>query len=128
MRHPVICLIAAAGLLTGCSPAHNTAVLAHMPYLPLTALVIADGVGIMASGKTMEDHVVGWIAGKDCSLIRASHGEDYCISKDPPPKVAVVAYCYHTLAKTTCYDRKIPSDAGTYGGSRLDMVPVSMVR
>ena len=128
MRHSVICLIAAAGLLAACSPAHNTAVAMHLPYSPLTALVIADGIGIMATGKTVEDHVVGWIAGKDCSVVRAAHGEDYCVSKDPPPKVAVVAYCYHTLAKTTCYDRKVESDIGTYAGSRIDMVPVTALR
>lgn len=127
MRHSVICLVAASALLSACTT-HGTAEAIHMPYTPITALVLADAVGIMATGKTMEDHVVGWIAGKDCSVIRASHGEDYCISKDPPPKVAVVAYCYHTLAKTTCYDRKVASDIGTYTGSRMDMVPVNSLR
>jgi hypothetical protein len=121
MRHAVICLLAGAGLLSGCAT-HDTAEALRLPYAPLTALVVADGVGIMATGKTVEDHVVGWISGKDCSVIRAAHGGDYCVSKEQPPKVLVTSYCYKTLAKTTCYDHKIDSDADTYTGYRQDLV------
>ncbi len=122
-RNPLICLIAVLGLLSGCSPAHNTAVAMHLPYSPFTALLIADGVSIIGTGKTVEDHVIGWVSGQDCSLIRASHGKDYCISKTPPPMVAVVSYCYHTLARTTCYDSKQDNDASTYTGHYKTMVP-----
>ncbi len=127
MRHALICLVAASGLLSACTT-HDTAEALRLPYLPLTALAAADGVSFLTTQKTVEDHVIGWVTHQECSLLRASHGEDYCVSKDPPPKVAVVSYCYHTLAKTTCYDRKIPSDIGTYSGSRLDMVPVATIR
>jgi hypothetical protein len=122
MRHALICLIAATGLLTACSPAHNTALAMHLPYSPLTALVVADGVSIMATSKTVEDHVVGWVSGDDCSLIRLSHGGDYCVSKEQPPKVLLTSYCYRTLARTTCYDHKIEADDGSYVGYRQDLV------
>lgn len=127
-RNSLICLIAATGLLTACSPAHNTAIAMHLPYSPFTALLIADGVSVINTGKTVEDHVIGWVSGQDCSTIRASHGDDYCISKEPPPKVMVVAYCYKTIAKTTCYDRKREEDQSTYAGLRVDMVPVASLR
>ena len=123
MRHAVICLLAATGLLSGCTT-HHTAEALRLPYAPLTALVLADGVGIMATGKTVEDHVVGWVTGQDCSVIRAAHGGDYCVSKEQPPKVLLTSYCYKTLAKTNCYDHKIESDEGTYAGYRQELVAV----
>jgi len=127
-RTSLICLVAAGFLLAACSPSHNTAVAMHLPYSPLTALVVADGISVINTGKTVEDHVIGWVSGQDCSVIRASHGEDYCVSKEPPPKVMVVAYCYRTLARTTCYDRKRDEDESQYSGLRVDMVPVASLR
>lgn len=124
-RTSLICLIAAMGLLSGCSPAHNTAIAMHLPYSPFTALLIADGVSVINTGKTVEDHVIGWVSGQDCSMIRAGHGEDYCISKTPPPKVAVVSYCYHTLGRTSCYEQKQEFDASGYTGHYVTMVPVA---
>src|ERR1700761_8895493 len=111
MRHALICLVASCGLLSACAT-HDTAEALRLPYLPLTALVAADGVSFMTTQKTVEDHVSGWVTDQDCSLLRASHGEDYCISKAQPPKMLVTSYCYRTLAKTTCYDRKLASDEG----------------
>ena len=124
----LICLIAATGFLSACSPAHNTAIAMHLPYSPITALVVADGISVINTGKTVEDHVIGLVTDQDCSLIRASHGGDYCVSKDQPPKVLLTSYCYKTLAKTTCYDQKIASDEGSYMGARQDLVPVNAVR
>jgi hypothetical protein len=127
MRHALICLVASTGLLSACTT-HSTAEALRLPYAPAAALVLADGVSIMATSKTVEDHVIGWISGQDCSVIRASHGEDYCVSKKPQAKVLLTAYCYKTLGKTTCYDHKIESDEGTYTGARQDLVPVNLVR
>lgn len=124
----LLCLIAATGALTGCSPAHNTALAMHLPYSPFTALLVADGISVINTGKTVEDHVIGWVSGQDCSAIRAGHGEAYCVSKQPPPKVMVVSYCYKTIAKTTCYDHKRDEDETTYTGLRVDMVPVATLR
>ena len=127
MRNTVICLVAASGLLSACTT-HHTAEALSLPYAPIAALVLADGVSIMATSKTVEDHVVGWVSGQDCSVIRASHGGDYCVSKEQPPKMLLTSYCYRTLAKTTCYDHKIASDEGTYTGARQDLIPVNAVR
>ena len=127
-RNSLICLIAAASLLTGCSPANNTAVALHMPYSPFTYLLLADGVSVINTGKTVEDHVIGWVTGQDCSANRAFHGEDYCVSKLPPPKVKIVSYCYKTLAKTDCYERRQAQDEDSYTGLRVDMVPVASIR
>ncbi|HMA50684.1 MAG TPA: hypothetical protein VKP60_13080 [Magnetospirillaceae bacterium] len=127
MRHTLICLVAASGLLSACTT-HGTAEALRLPYAPLTALVLADGVSIMATSKTVEDHVVGWVSDQDCSVIRASHGGDYCVSKAQPPKMLLTSYCYRTLAKTTCYDHKIESDEGSYTGARQDLIPVNAVR
>jgi hypothetical protein len=127
MRKNLICLVAASGLLSACTT-HDTAEALRLPYLPLTALVAADGVSFMTTQKTVEDHVIGWATNQDCSLLRASHGEDYCISKEKPPKVLLTSYCYKTLGKTSCYDHKIASDEGTYVGARQDLVAVNAVR
>jgi len=127
MRHAAICLVAASLLVSACTT-HHIEEATHMPYTPITALVLTDAVSVMATSKTVEDHVAGWVTGQDCSVIRASHGGDYCVAKDKTPRVAVASYCYKTLAKTTCYDRKLESDTGTYAGVRVDMVPVNAVR
>ncbi len=127
MRLAVACLAAASFLVSACTT-HGTEEALHMPYTPITALVLADGVSVMATSKTVEDHVAGWVTGQDCSVIRASHGGDYCVAKDKTPRVAVASYCYKTLAKTTCYDQKQPSDASTYAGARVDMVPINAIR
>lgn len=127
-RNSLTCLIAATGLLSACSPAKNTAIAMHLPYSPFTALVVADGISVINTGKTVEDHVIGWISGQDCSVRRAMHGEDYCVGKEPPPAVKLVSYCYKTLAKTSCYDHRQDVDATTYTGLRVDMIPVASLR
>ena len=126
MRMAAITLAAASLLISACTT-HGTEEAFHMPYTPITALVLADGVSVMATSKTVEDHVAGWVTGQDCSVIRASHGGDYCVAKDKTPKVALTSYCYHTLGKTNCYDKPLASDAGSFGGTRVDLVPVTAV-
>jgi hypothetical protein len=124
MLRGAICMIASVGLLTACSPAQNTALALHPPASPFTALLLVDGVSVINTGKTMEDHVASWVTGEDCSLIRASHGYDYCENTKPPPSVAQTTYCYKSLARVSCFDRKLASDAEVYVGSRVDQIPV----
>ena len=123
MRHAAISLAAASFLLSACTT-HGTKEAFHMPYTPITTLVLADGVSVMATSKTVEDHVVGWVTGQDCSVIRASHGGDYCVAKDRTPRVAVTTYCYKTLGKTTCYDQRLNPDVN-FQGTRVDLVPAT---
>lgn len=55
--------------------------------------------------KTISDHIVGFLTGKDCSSPRAERGDAYCMEwpdkPAPPPQV----YCYSTLARPTCYSQ-----------------------
>jgi hypothetical protein len=125
MRAKLICLLASVGLLSGCSPAKNTALALHPPYSPFTALLIADGISVINSSKTVEDHVISLITGENCSTLRAYHGYDYCTDDRPPPMEPKVTYCYKSLAKVSCYDRKVAIDEARYYGARLDMVPVN---
>lgn len=124
MRHALVCVLAGVGLLAGCSPAHNTALALHPPISPFTTLVLLDGVSVINTSKTVEDHVISWVTGQDCSLVRASQGYDYCEDNTPPPSEPRTTYCYKSLAKVSCYDRKLASDAGRYYGARVDMVSV----
>jgi len=124
MRNALICLTASIGLLTACSPAQNTALALHPPISPFTALVLVDGVSVINTHKTVEDHVIGWMTGQDCSLVRASQGDKYCVDNTPPPMEQRNTYCYKTLAATSCYDRRVASDEGRFRGTRIDMVPV----
>lgn len=124
MRHALICCFAATALLTACSPAQNTALALHPPASPFVGLLVADGVSVINTGKTLEDHVIGWATGQDCSLVRASQGEHYCVDNTPVPTVAVAKYCYQTLARVSCYDRRMPSDEARFVGTRIDNIPV----
>ena len=48
-------------------------------------------LSLVNTHKTMGDHVVGWITGKDCSSPRAERGDAYCMDwpdrPAPPPQV-----------------------------------------
>ena len=124
MLRVAVCMIASVSLLSACSPAKNTALALHPPASPFTALLAVDAVSVINTGKTMEDHVASWITGEDCSLIRASHGYDYCENTKPGPTVTQTAYCYKSLAKVSCFDRRLASDRNVYVGARSDQIPV----
>ena len=63
----------------------------------------ADGAAIIASDKTIIDHVVSFTTGKNCSTLRSSQDLTYCEEDqiDPQP----VLYCYRDLGKVSCYSR-----------------------
>lgn len=93
----------------------------------LPIYLTVEGASVVSTQKTVEDHVVSWVSGNDCSTVRASRGEKYC--KEPPKPVPVVqrtAYCYKTIANVTCYSEPVPSDASQFLGTRTDDVPVAM--
>ena len=62
-----------------------------------------EAISLMATRKTVVDHVWGWITGKDCSSPRAERGESWCRPWPGPPAPPAQVYCYSTLAKPTCY-------------------------
>ena len=124
MHTRLVCLLAVTAMLSACSPSHDTALALHPPASPFTALLVADGISVINSSKTVEDHVASWITGENCSTLRAYHGYDYCTDDTPPPMQAKTTYCYKSLALVSCYDRKLASDEARFYGSRTDMVPV----
>lgn len=124
MLRALICSLASLALLSACSPANNTAVAMHMPYSPMVGLVVLDGISVINTDKTVEDHVISWATGEDCSVVRASKGEHYCLNDTPVPTEPRSTYCYRSIAMVSCYDRRLASDETRYFGARIDMVPV----
>lgn len=63
-------------------------------------------VSVVASDKTVGDHIISFTSGKDCSSVRAQLGQYYCKEDEPkdPPK----PYCYRTLGNVTCYSASDP--------------------
>ena len=40
--------------------------------------IAADGISLLATGKTTTDHMISQVAGKDCAMTRALTSEDVC--------------------------------------------------
>ena len=68
-------------------------------------IVGAEGVSIMATDKTVVDHVISLSSGKNCSTIRKDLGMTYCEEDEKIPQMNV--FCYRTLGEITCYDRPV---------------------
>lgn len=69
-------------------------------------IVALEGASIVASDKAASDHLISWLSGKDCSVVRADRGLTYCAEDE----VTIVpqVYCYKTLGSVSCYDRPDP--------------------
>ena len=85
-------------------------VLLSVVLLPGCAAVAAlgggvEGVSVMATEKTMTDHIVSMASGKDCSTLRKEQGLTYCKEDEVVPKMNV--YCYRTLGEVNCYEQPI---------------------
>jgi hypothetical protein len=117
--------IVVALVLSGCGPEPSSAVAMHPPISPVTGLVVADGISVINTKKTVEDHIVSTIFDEDCSSVRASQGGRYCVDDKPPPTVQRTDYCYKTIAETTCYERPVAADTTMFTGTRTDAVPVA---
>ena len=90
-------------LLSGCGLAKPTAGM-PMSASPLAVGVAVDTVSVINSQKTIGDHIVSGITGKECSSPRQSiHGGDYCQDKPLPPEKQPPVYCYRTLGTPDCY-------------------------
>ena len=88
----IVAVIAFMSLLSACSAVPGFAQL--------------QGAFVVGTDKTLEDHVISYTSGKDCSSVRKEKGLTYCIEDEP--KVTQNIYCYKTLANVTCYDRPNP--------------------
>lgn len=88
----IAAIIAFVSLLSACSA------------IPGVAQV--QGAFVVGTDKTIEDHLISYTSGKDCSSIRKEKGLTYCVEDEP--KITPNIYCYKTLATVTCYDRPNP--------------------
>ncbi|MBF0094077.1 MAG: hypothetical protein HQL33_06390 [Alphaproteobacteria bacterium] len=71
-------------------------------------LIGGDIVSLANTRKTMADHVMSMVSGKDCSTLRAQDGDDYCIEHVKwLPRETPMVYCYRSLGTPTCYDRPL---------------------
>jgi len=87
---------------------------------------VLDGVSVINTKKTIDDHIVGWVTDQDCSTIKASKGEPYC--QDYPAKVPTVsrtAYCYKNLSGVTCYAQPLGPEYQMVG-VHTEQVPLEM--
>lgn len=64
-----------------------------------------EALSLINTHKTIGDHVIGWITGKDCSSPRAERGDSYCTDWPSPPAPPPQVYCYSSLARPTCYSQ-----------------------
>ncbi len=68
----------------------------------------AEGISSAVSGKTVSDHVVSYMSGKECLSTRTADGLTYCV-EDEVQHVEPTLYCYKTLANVSCYTTPDPS-------------------
>ncbi len=67
---------------------------------------VADGITVIGTDKTLEDHFISLTSGKNCSTIRSEQGLTYC--EEDEVNLLPNVYCYRTLGKVTCYDKPDP--------------------
>jgi len=70
-----------------------------------TEWMTLEMISLVATKKTMFDHVATWVTGQDCSTPRAEREGTYCVEwpETPPPPPQV--YCYASFARPTCYSQ-----------------------
>lgn len=70
-------------------------------------LSIISSAVVMATDKTLSDHLMSWKTGKNCSTVRVEQGRTYCREDEPNPMPAV--FCYPTLGDVMCYAQPDPT-------------------
>lgn len=79
------------------------------PFSTTQTFWILDGVSVINTQKTIDDHLVSWLSGDDCSTLKALHGEPYCQPEPAKiPRITQTSYCYKNLAGVTCYSQPMP--------------------
>lgn len=68
-----------------------------------TQFLASDAISVIATDKTLGDHVVSLISKKDCSTVRQELGLSYCKEDDLSRIQGPKTYCYRELGKVTCY-------------------------
>lgn len=94
------------------------------PMSTVQTFWVLNAASVINTQKTIDDHLVSWISGYDCSTVRASTGDHYCVEKpETVPTVARASFCYKTLAAVNCYDRPVPYDQNRLYGIQVDRIP-----
>lgn len=128
---PVLLLLSSCGVIRngaqhGVEEVHGMDATTHSLGSPMSTVQtfwVLDGVSVINTQKTIDDHLVSWLSGEDCSTLKALHGEPYCQpEKAPVPKVKRTVYCYKNLAGSTCYTQPVPGRQPT--GIQTSEVPV----
>ncbi len=125
MGRALSCLLLIVAL-SGCEAWDGTAKSLRPMTPPALTYVLVDGISLINTQKTLEDHAISLITGMDCSTVRASQGDHYCLE---PPKATPVyirtSYCYKSIAKVSCYDRPVETDTAQLYGIRIERIPVT---
>jgi hypothetical protein len=66
--------------------------------------LVGDAVSVVATDKTIGDHIVSYVSKKDCSTVRTELGMTYCKEDEPKDKSPKI-HCYNELGKVTCYEQ-----------------------
>ncbi|MCW5698702.1 MAG: hypothetical protein KIT00_02555 [Rhodospirillales bacterium] len=83
--------------------------------IPFLAIAVLSGcteyfaveiASLAVTDKTLGDHVVSVVSGKDCSLVRSESGLSYCVEDEV--KIAPAVHCYRTLGEVDCYRQRHP--------------------
>ncbi len=64
-------------------------------------------MSLVATKKTLGDHVASWITGQDCSVVRVERdrGGAWCVDWPGAPPPPEQLYCYASLARPSCYNQ-----------------------
>lgn len=95
----VVIVVMSLLALGGCSLAATAPALVP----PLAGL---EGASIMGTKKSLVDHYVSYVTGKNCSTLRRDEGRTYCEEDEGGPPEEI--YCYRTLGNVTCYAKPQP--------------------
>ena len=60
-----------------------------------------DGMTVVTTGKTLSDHVVSYMSGKNCSTVRRKTGQNFCEEDDLSTPEEI--YCYNSLGNVNCF-------------------------
>lgn len=67
------------------------------------ALLQLEIISLVNTHKTMGDHVMSWMSGRDCSTPRMERDGTYCTDRPGRPAPPQQVYCYGSLARPSCY-------------------------
>lgn len=97
-------VVALLAVLAGCAVMANDGFESKMGKVKTPAMwTNLEVASLVATKKTMFDHIATWVTGRDCSSPRAEREGAYCVDWPAPPSPPPPIYCYATLARPTCY-------------------------